>query len=84
MTPAWIEPATFRFVAQYLNHCDTAVPYKLTHAWNKKLQTLQHKDSLRVFISKNYKILPKLSIYIHSVYNKLTAKHMKDAFTPSL
>jgi len=26
LTPAWIEPATFRFVAQHLNHCPTAVP----------------------------------------------------------
>jgi len=26
MTPAGIEPATFRFVAQRLNHCATAVP----------------------------------------------------------
>ena len=26
---------------------------------------------------------PKLSIYSHSVYNKLTAKHIKDAFTSS-
>ena len=26
MTPAGIEVATFRFVAQYLNHCATAVP----------------------------------------------------------
>ena len=25
MTPAGIEPATFRFVAQHLNHCDTVV-----------------------------------------------------------
>ena len=25
MTPAEIEPATFRFVAQHLNHCATAV-----------------------------------------------------------
>jgi hypothetical protein len=23
MTPSGIEPATFRFVAQYINHCDT-------------------------------------------------------------
>ena len=28
MTPAGIEPATFRFVAQHLNHCATAVPYQ--------------------------------------------------------
>ena len=26
MTPAGIEPATFRFVAQHLNHCATAAP----------------------------------------------------------
>jgi hypothetical protein len=26
MTPSGIEPATFRFVAQYLNHCATTVP----------------------------------------------------------
>ena len=26
MTPAEIEPVTFRIVAQHLNHCATAVP----------------------------------------------------------
>jgi len=26
MTPAGIKPASFRFVAQHLNHCATAVP----------------------------------------------------------
>ena len=26
LTRAWIEPATFRFVAQHLNHCGHAVP----------------------------------------------------------
>ena len=26
LTPAGIEPANFRFVAQHLNHCATAVP----------------------------------------------------------
>jgi hypothetical protein len=28
MTPSGIEPATFRFVAQNLNHCATVVPLK--------------------------------------------------------
>jgi len=30
LTQAGIEPATFRFVEQYLNHCATAVP---AHLW---------------------------------------------------
>jgi len=30
LTPAGIEPATFRFVAQHLNHCATAVPYRIS------------------------------------------------------
>jgi len=29
MTPAGIEPATLRFVAQHLNHCATAGPLRL-------------------------------------------------------
>ena len=31
MTPSWIEPATFQFVAQHLTHCATAVPPFLTY-----------------------------------------------------
>ena len=30
MTPAGIEPATFRFVVQHLNHCATAVHLQCT------------------------------------------------------
>jgi hypothetical protein len=34
MTPSGIEPATFQFVAQYLNHCDTAVsPYRSNYGF---------------------------------------------------
>jgi len=39
MTPAGIEPATFRFVAQHLNHCDTAVHILLTSPNNIQMQS---------------------------------------------
>jgi hypothetical protein len=35
LTPAGIEPATFRFVTQLLNHCANAVP-----VWNKDYSKL--------------------------------------------
>ena len=38
MTPAGIEPAAFRFVAQHLNHCATAVPGKLGIQTNTSLR----------------------------------------------
>jgi hypothetical protein len=37
MTPSGIDPTTFRFVAQPLNHCSTAVPlmeHKITLIYN--------------------------------------------------
>jgi len=39
ITPAGIEPATFRFVVQHLNHCVTAVPHscrvKYENLWSE-------------------------------------------------
>jgi hypothetical protein len=36
MTPSGIEPATFLFVGQYLNHCATAVPHKRIEGIDKE------------------------------------------------
>jgi len=36
LTPAGIEPATFRFVAQHFNHCATAAPPQFSVLLNKK------------------------------------------------
>jgi len=33
LTPAVIEPATFRFVAQHLKHCATAVPHSTEYSF---------------------------------------------------
>ena len=48
MTPAWIEPANFRFVAQNLNHCATAVPpfwLYVCHICDPKVHYRIHKCS---------------------------------------
>ena len=34
LTPAGIEPATFRFIAQHLYHCATAVPIESSNHCN--------------------------------------------------
>ena len=44
VTPAGIEPAAFRFVAQHLNHCATAVP--LCHK-NVEVIVFLHEKKLR-------------------------------------
>ena len=56
MTPSGIKPATFRFVAQHLNHCATAVPTS-NRGTNVKI-------SLKI---KHLKNLPNLYI-INSIY----------------
>jgi len=47
MTPAGMEPATFRFVAQHLNHCATAVPKAGT---GNKLMAIQQLQNTGHFI----------------------------------
>ena len=42
MTPPGIEPVTFRFVAQHLNHCNTAVPRR----WWGKVKYKVHLTSV--------------------------------------
>ena len=44
MTPSGIEPATFRFVAQHLNHCATAVPRRAVPFIYNSSPTYLHSD----------------------------------------
>jgi hypothetical protein len=50
MTPAEIEPATSRFVAQHLNHCATAVPF--VYSESRKFTTIGRFEILKVVIIK--------------------------------
>ena len=50
VTLAGIEPATFRFVAQHLNHCATAIPCVLTvrnTGLSKKMDGIWNRYSLK-------------------------------------
>jgi hypothetical protein len=62
MTPSGIEPATFRFVAQNLNHCATAVPTVCIRAIK---QYKLHRSGEK---SRNIAILQRAKE--HSIYNK--------------
>jgi len=69
MTPAGIEPATFRFKAQHLKHCATAVPNNT--AVNSQIaalkitsfRELQHPSSVTYVILITRKIHVTVNIY---------------------
>ena len=69
MTPAGIEPATFRFVAQHLNHCATAgqwVWYVFYLTWGRK-----HRNLLTVsFLTKGKATIELSNIGVRSARRK--------------
>jgi len=68
MTPAEIKPATFRFVAQHLNHCATAVPTYYECLYNLDLVTRQAKHMRRVIFSSV--TCPTISYFFHIIPQK--------------
>ena len=77
MTPAGIKPATFRFVAQHLNHCATAVPtYIPTYMCSFEYSVI-HMIHTNLSINKYVTHLCLLAS--SEDVNKLT-KHIKQAF----
>ena len=54
LTPAGIEPATFRFVAQRLNRCATAVPGLREYPGQISAILIQFlKDFINIMLKKN-------------------------------
>jgi len=55
LTPAGIEPATYRFVAQHLNHCATVVPLSInTNANNVDLSTSIYRKPAYIDITIHF------------------------------
>ena len=63
MTPSGIEPSTFRFVAQHLNHCATAVPFTLgtVHKIIARIETAAAKFEYRSLHPFNGQLQPTLT-----------------------
>ena len=71
MTPAGIEPATFRFVAQHLNHCATAVPYYMWYKSVFGVVMLTEMMSQLSFIKSIYKLVSRTNKrYLAKLYVK--------------
>ena len=62
LIPAGIEPATFRFVAQHLNHCATVVPRAMKIKW-----------IMQIFTCQEIKTYEFMEVKIHSFVNSSSA-----------
>jgi len=67
LTPAGIEPATFRFVAQHLSHCATAVPFL-------DMYCTDFIDTHALFVSTAYKIQNSVQYCRGVRFNPLNAE----------
>jgi len=73
MTPSGIEPATFRFVAQNLNHCATAVPKRTVLVGIFDYYSSAHLTKqlhFVIFINKKYTNI--LTIFIKRMKRSIT------------
>ena len=70
LTPAGIEPATFRFVTQHLNHCATAVPEEIGNTNQIGFRTPQSVvDTLCTTMFKTQK--PSFSTHYMHIFRPL-------------
>jgi len=73
LTPAGIEPPTFQFVAQHINHCATVVPWKSRTVVNFAFKTdeflskvcyTSHRKALRLLLVSVVNIKQQLNYMI--------------------
>ena len=79
MTPSGIEPATFRFVAQHLNHCATAVPRTIvsTGKYNIMTSAVLFRGQIYSYPGCNLNLL-------HIFKNKLVHSSLRMGWNPCL
>jgi len=70
MTSSGIEPATFQFVAQHLNHCATAVPpptHTHTHTYSSQFSDPDGAKEMKKLDDSEYRVVQK--IFPHAVFD---------------
>jgi len=72
MTPSGIEPATFRFVVQHLNHCATAVPTTTTN--NQFVNIVKSHESTQPNMKSIIKTAANITEELIQPYEKRDAK----------
>ena len=75
LTPAGIEPATFQFVTQHLNHCATAVPRIMQYIPKFQVTCLHYLQptfisllpSIHTFFRQSVHLVFVLSLHLPSI-----------------
>ena len=72
LTLAGIEPATFRFVAQHLNNCTTAVPFKfVVKGFLGNRRALNYEELVNNLLQRYQKLGCNMSLKIHFLQSHL-------------
>ena len=83
MTPSGIEPATFRFVAQHLNHCAIAVPIILNYFYSKTNQVhnisnlFYFRTTLYMFRTVCQSIIRSLRLYVQHQVSGMSYRYVE-------
>jgi len=74
MTPAWIEPATFQFVAQHLNHCGKEA--------NKQILKTKNREREEIMLCRLIFVNNQLHAQFFFIYVYFYSLHVSDSYVP--